>query len=117
MAEKALGRALTTRSFGTTFDLSSAATECTAALALLARWKEAKQMPFYCECAKILTLIEEYRLTILPSEVSKRWRVLSNDCHPANRKKFFGETLSVAISKAIDYETKRHLEKEANGGK
>lgn len=42
MAEKALGRALTTRSFGTTFDLSSAATECTAALALLARWKEAK---------------------------------------------------------------------------
>ena len=41
-AEKALGRALTTRSFGTTFDLSSAATECTAALALLARWKEAK---------------------------------------------------------------------------
>lgn len=40
-AEKALGRALTTRSFGTTFDLSSAATECTAALALLARWKEA----------------------------------------------------------------------------
>ena len=72
-------------------------------------------MPFYCECAKILTLIEEYRLTILPSEVSKRWRVLSNDCHPANRKKFFGETLSVAISKAIDYETKRRLEKEANG--
>lgn len=41
MAEKALGRALTTRSFGTTFDLSSAATERTAALALLARWKEA----------------------------------------------------------------------------
>ena len=33
MAEKALGRALTTRSFGTTFDLSSAATECTAACA------------------------------------------------------------------------------------
>ena len=45
MAEKALGRALTTRSFGTTFDLSSAATECTAALALLARWKEANGDP------------------------------------------------------------------------
>lgn len=73
-------------------------------------------MPFYCECAKILTLIEEYRLTILPSEVSKRWRVLSNDCHPAHRRKFFGETLNAAVSKAIDYETKRRLEKEANDG-
>jgi hypothetical protein len=41
-AEKALGRALTTLSFFTTFDLSSPATECTAALAKIARWKEAK---------------------------------------------------------------------------
>jgi len=40
-AEQALSRALTTRSFGTTFDLSSAATECTNALALIAKYKEA----------------------------------------------------------------------------
>ena len=74
-------------------------------------------MPFYCDCAKILTLIEEYRLAIFPPDMSKRWRVLSNDCHPAHRKEFFGETLNAAVTKAIEYETKRRLEKEANGGK
>ena len=74
-------------------------------------------MPFYCDCAKILTLIEEYRLAIFPPDMSKRWRVLSTDCHPAHRKEFFGETLNAAVTKAIEYETKRRLEKEANGGK
>jgi hypothetical protein len=73
-------------------------------------------MPFYCDCAKILTLIEEYRLTILPPEMSKRWRVLNCDAHPAHRKEFFGETLNAAVTKAIEYETKRRLDKEAQRG-
>lgn len=71
-------------------------------------------MPFYCECAKILTLIEEYRLTILPPEMSKRWRVLNSDAHPAHRKEFWGETLNAAVAKAIEHETMRRLKKDAS---
>lgn len=71
-------------------------------------------MPFYCDCAKLLTLIEEYRLTILPPEMSRRWRVLNSDSHPAHRKEFFGETLNAALEKAIDFETKRRVEQAAS---
>lgn len=67
-------------------------------------------MPFYCDCAKILTLIEEYRLTVLPPEMSKRWRVLNNECHPAHRKEFLGETLNAALTKAIEFESRRRFE-------
>ncbi len=67
-------------------------------------------MPFYCECARILTMIEEYRLTILPPEMSKRWRVLSTDAHPAHRQEFFGETLNAAVTKAIEFESRRRFE-------